>query len=70
MYKQGALNKVADALSRCHSPAIMVVSLCNPDWVEKVKLGYQDDAQAMEILNNPFGDFTCQDGLIRHQGRV
>lgn len=71
VYKQGALNQVADALSRCHSPpSVCTLSLCSPDWMDKVKLGYMDDPTAVKILAAPPGDFTVQDGLIRHQGRI
>ena len=71
MYKQGALNQAADALSRCHShPSILALSMCSPDWVDKVKMGYEDDPAAMQILINPTRDFSVKDGLIRHQGRI
>jgi hypothetical protein len=47
-YKQGALNLAADALSRCHSEAVVLpISFCNAEWLDRVKLGYVDDSQAM-----------------------
>lgn len=71
IYKQGALNQAADALSRCYSPqSIMAVSFANPDWLDRVKLGYSDDPLAMQMLSNPTGDYSVTDGIIRHQGRI
>lgn len=70
-YKQGALNQAADALSRCYSPtSVMSISLCNPDWIEKVKIGYEDDPVAAQLLSDPTGDYTVKDGVIKHQGRI
>lgn len=68
---------VADALSRCHpAQTILAVSSCQPDWVAKVKEGYLEDAIALKLLekladpNTNHQDYTLQDGLIKHQGRV
>lgn len=46
------------------------LSMCSPDWVDKFKMGYEDDPAAMQILTNPTRDFSVKDGLIRHQGRI
>jgi hypothetical protein len=71
VYKQGALNQAADALSRCHFPeTVSAISLCSPDWVDRVKEGYVNDSNAMKILANPSGDYSVKDGVIRHQGRI
>jgi len=71
LYKQGALNRAADALSRCYSPtSLMAISFCNPDWMEQVKLGYAEDSQTKQLLANPTGEYSVDDGIIRHQGRV
>jgi hypothetical protein len=71
IYKQGALNQAADALSRCYSPSsVMAISFCNPECVERVKLGYSDDPIASQLLINPTGDYSVSEGLIRHQGRL
>lgn len=43
------------------------VSLCNPDWLDRVKLGYVDDPNAMQILSNPTGEYSVK-GVIRYQG--
>lgn len=66
-----------DALLRCHSThPIMVVSSCQPKWVTKVKLGYEDDSEAIKLLElwkktrQLPQEYTVQDGLIKHKGRV
>jgi hypothetical protein len=67
IYKQGALNQAADALSRCYSPSsVMAISFCNPECVERVKLGYSDDPIASQLLINPTGDYSVSEGFIRH----
>jgi len=71
IYKQGALNQAVDALSRCYSPtSVMAISFCSPDWIDRVKLGYSDGPQALQLLANPIGEYSVSDGLIRHQGRI
>lgn len=71
VYKQGAMNMAADALSRCHQvQPVLAISFCNPEWIDKIKLGYTDDPKALQILSAPSGDFTVTDGLIRHHGKI
>lgn len=48
----------------------MVVSFANPDWLDRVKLGYSDDPLAMQLLSNPTGEYYVTNGIIRHQGRI
>lgn len=46
VYKQGATNKVVDALSHyAFDNTVLAVSTCNPVWLQKVIDGYADDAQ-------------------------
>lgn len=46
------------------------------EWLDKIKLGYQDDPQALKILSDylseepQFKHFTVEDGLIRQHGRL
>lgn len=71
VYKQGAMNMAADALSRCHqAQPVLAISFCNPEWIDKIKLWYTDDPKALQILSAPSGDFTVTDGLIRHHGKI
>jgi len=77
VYRAGSSNMAADALSRCHpSQTVLAVSSCQPDWVHRVKQGYLEDPVATKLLDQLADpefvsrDFSVQDGLIRHQGRV
>lgn len=77
VYKQGAANQAADALSRCHEVGpLCAISSAYHEWLEKIKLGYEDDQEALEFLNNPdtekprFKGFTVQDGIIRQHDKI
>jgi hypothetical protein len=66
-----------DALSRYpEAGTLFAISTIYPEWVEKIKLGYQDDPQAMQYLADPgtdaprFKGFSVSDGLIRQHGRL
>ncbi|XP_004971882.1 uncharacterized protein LOC101768429 [Setaria italica] len=81
-YKQGAANKVADALSRLpyqytdtpDPEQVMAVSVAKPTWLSAVVDGYFTDAQATKLLTEltvqPTGvpHYTLQDGLIKYKG--
>lgn len=48
VYKAGSSNYAAHDLSRCHfTHPVMAVSTCQPDWVTKVMLGYEEDSKAL-----------------------
>ena len=50
VFKQGSTNMAADVLSRCHAPnSAWALSFCEPDWLQNVKLGYQEDLEAVKI---------------------
>ena len=55
---------------------MFAVSTVYPEWVDKVKMGYQDDPLAMQYLVDPHTDapkfkgFCVSDGLIRQYGRI
>jgi hypothetical protein len=45
IYKQGATNQAADALSRCsHVSSISPISALYAEWMDRIKVGYQDDS--------------------------
>lgn len=77
VYKQGATNRAADALSRCYSEeTVLAVSSCNPVWMQRVIEGYTDDPQAQQLPTelavhpeNAKG-YSLVEGLIRYKGRV
>lgn len=77
VYKQGPLNQVVDALSRCHvADTVTAVAISKPEWINKVKEGHGDDAKAQELMieieaaGGTLGEYTFIDGLIRYQGRI
>lgn len=47
-----------------------------PTWIQKLKEGYEDDAQAKQLMvelaisNGSHQDYTLTDGVIRYKGRV
>jgi hypothetical protein len=77
VYRAGASNMAADALSRCYpQESVMAISFCQPDWVNRVKLGYHEDPEASRLLKVysekgqlPPG-YVVQEGLIKLKGRV
>jgi hypothetical protein len=78
VYKKGADNKVADALSRV-SPAptydISATSVDRPLCLQETQDSYKDDPQAAKLLaelsvSSPVGLYTLQDGLIRYKQRI
>jgi hypothetical protein len=77
VYRSGSTNLAADALSRCPAPhAILAVSSCHPEWIDRVKQGYTEDAEAQRLFKlwNEAGQlppaYSIKDGLIRFKGRV
>lgn len=76
-YKQGTANVAVDALSRC-TPVLTILALstCTPAWISNLVEGYQDDQQAVKILEKlaltkyDEHGYSLVDGVIRHQGRI
>ena len=76
-YKKGSSNQAADSLSRCSAlHSICAVALSSPDWLQKVKEGYNDDPLAVKLLQDlavnstSGGNFSLKDGILRYKGRV
>jgi hypothetical protein len=76
VYKKGADNTAADALSRrphqvadCYS-----VSMASPMWLQEVTDAYKAHPQAMKLLTSlaisDQAPYTLKDGIIRFKGRV
>lgn len=78
IYKKGAENGAADALSRrnhvdaeCH-----IISSCSPQWLEQVVHSYQQDTRAQELMLKLAVDsqvvphFSFKDGILRYKNRV
>jgi hypothetical protein len=81
IYKKGADNRVADALSRksLHTSQcedLMAISISTPQWVNEVLAGYQQDpfslALVAKLTIDPKADsnFTLKNGLLRYNGRI
>jgi hypothetical protein len=77
VYKPGADNRVADALS-CHGhlDELMAISAPVPSWLDAVKARYLSDVKAQDLLTKlALSDtsethFTLQQGLLRYKGRL
>ena len=50
VYKQGALNVAADALSRCPQESIHALSNCSPSWLDNLLQGYEDHEEDRQLL--------------------
>jgi hypothetical protein len=78
IYKKGADNLAADALSRYPgSGQLSHISQCTPTWIEEVIQGYPKDEHAQRLLtqlalttNTATSAFTLRDGIIRYKNRV
>jgi hypothetical protein len=78
VYKKGADNTDADALSRHPAPPaqILAISTSVSQWLTSVTDAYAVNDQAQQLLqqlaiaNGPVGNFTLQQGVIRHKGRI
>lgn len=78
VYKKGSENRVADALSRrSHSElAVFAVSRCQPTWILTIIDAYQQDPEAIELLQRltvatvPEDCYTMKDGIIRKNDKI
>jgi hypothetical protein len=78
VYKPGASNQAADALSRHPSPSAQLQNLSSvtPTWLADVVAGYDKDPATSKIIqevivsqdSNPHYTFT--DGILRLRGRI
>jgi len=77
VYKQGALNVAADALSRCPLPeGVQAVSHSAPVWMGNLLQGYEDHKEDKQLLaelavSSPNSKgFSLEGRVIRFKGRV
>jgi hypothetical protein len=77
VYKQGASNRVADALSRRSSvEQVLAVSTCVPQWLDQVVASYTNDPQDTVLISqlsvNPdaIPHYTLVNGVLRFKNRI
>lgn len=78
VYKKGAENRVADALSRkpTHDSSCAAISSSTPQWIQEVLDGYQQDPASLTMISKLAIDasaiphFTLTDGLLRYKSRI
>ena len=76
VYRKGVDNGAADALSRCPSAHLAVISVCQPQWLEAMVESYSHDARAQELLAklavapDSITYFALRDGLLRYKCHI
>ncbi|WVZ95411.1 LOW QUALITY PROTEIN: hypothetical protein U9M48_041179 [Paspalum notatum var. saurae] len=78
VYKKGAENRVADALSRktLHDSQCAAISASSPQWLQEVLSSYETDELATSLLTKLSIDpaavphFTLDNGLLRYKQRL
>lgn len=78
VYKPGAQNRVADALSRIHEPTAELLAITIPHWdiFQKLKASFQEDCHLAELIekvqNDPvaFPKFEVIRGVLYFKGKL
>jgi hypothetical protein len=78
VYKKGALNGAADALSRMppHASAVFAITQVQPVWLEHIIASYQNDSFAQEKLQQLACDplfaphFSLSAGVLRYDNHI
>jgi hypothetical protein len=78
VYRKGAENTAADALSRRpqQSECVSAISSVQPTWIDEIVQGYQADPKSTALLARlavqleGFDGFTLHDGVIHKHGRI
>ena len=78
IYKPGASNRAADALSRkpVHDSICAAVSVITPQWIQDVIAGYANDPMSTAMIAKLCIDptavagFSLRDGVLRHGSRI
>ena len=77
-YKKGIENRAAGALSRIQPQdnlEVIAISVTQPVWLEELRLAYYKFPEIAKILasltlQNPLGDYTLKDRIIRFKGKI
>lgn len=78
LYKPGASNSAADALSRHPAPPaqLQAVSVSTPAWMVELVAGYAADPESTKLLQELAIDsksrppFSLINGVLRYSGRI
>jgi hypothetical protein len=76
VYRRGADNGAADALSHYPSSQFLSISVCQPQWLSIVSSSYANDDHAKEMIaklsitSDAVPNFTFRDGLLRYKSRI
>jgi hypothetical protein len=77
LYKKGADNKVADALSRVPTDdkyEIAAISTVKPLWLQEIQSSYTDPSSLKLLselsITSSQGHYQLTDGLLRYKGRI
>jgi hypothetical protein len=74
-YKQGAENRVVDALSR-EDPSLMAISIVTPSWISNIEDSYTNDNLYTEIIQqllvdqNAVTQYSVHSGILRYKGKI
>ena len=78
VYKPGASNQAADALSRHPAPPLQLQALSSstPTWLSDVVSGYDSDPGSLKLIQqrtlspDSHPPYTLTDGVLRHRDRI
>ena len=76
VYRRGAKNRAADALSRYPVSSCAAISVTEPHWLSEVIKSYSEDEHAQSIITHLTADdqsvphFTFLNGLLRYKSRL
>jgi len=77
MYKKGATNSAADALSRAHhaETTLSAISVAQPQWLQSLQDSYATISEAQTILSalalkSSHGHYTLSQGIIKYKQAI
>lgn len=76
VYRKGADNGAADALSHAPHAHCSALSVCQPQWLHDVRQSYIADAGVQELFHkletqpSAVQHYSLVDGLLRYKGRI
>jgi transposase InsO family protein len=76
IYRKGADNRVADALSRYPAGTCVAISSVQPQWLDAVVSSYAGDPHSESIISKLLANaqsvphFSFRDGILRYKSRI